>query len=78
MAVNITGPVIMSSNHAQNMMWLKHCNVLFYNKITFKANKCDQVMYLHSTSIKIMEYANITLFKNGYRFKVITTAYDYE
>ena len=78
MAVNITGPVILSSNHAQNMMCLKHCNVLFYNKITFKANNCDQIMYLHSTSITIMEYANITLFKNGYRVKVITTVYDYE
>ena len=78
MAVNITGPIIMSSNGAQNMMQFKHCNVLFYNKITFKANKCDQVMYLQSTSITIMEYANITLFKNGYRYKVIKTVYDYE
>ena len=78
MAVNITGPVIMSSNGARNMMQFKHCNVLFYNKLTFKANKCDQVMYLQSTSITIMEYANITLFKNGYRYKVIKTVYDYE
>ena len=78
MAVNITGPVIMLSNYAQTIMQFKYCNVLFYNKITFESNSCNQVMYLQSTYIKIMEYANISFFKNGYRYKVITTAYNYE
>ena len=78
MAVNITGPIIMLSNHAQTMMQFKHCNVLFYNKITFESNGCNQVMYLQSTYIKIMEYANISFFRNGYRYKVMTTAYNYE
>ena len=71
MAVNITGPVIMSSNHAHTIMHFNVCDVLFYNKITFKSNNCNQVIYLQSTSIKTMEHANITLLKNVHHKEVI-------
>ena len=75
MAVNVTGPVIMSSNHAQMMMHFIGCDVLFYDKITFKSNICNQVIYLQSTCIKTMEYTNISLLKNGYRHEVIKADY---
>ena len=78
MAVNITGPVIMSSNHAQSMMHFKECDVLFYNKIIFKSNNCDQVIYLQSTCIKIIKHANISLLKSSYRHIVIKTNYEDE
>ena len=72
MTVNIIGPVVISSNHAHTIMLLQHCDVTFYNNITYKSNDGMQIIYLKFSWIKIMENANITLLRNRYQFQLIT------
>ena len=38
MTVNIIGPVVISINHAETVMWLENCDITFYNNITYKLN----------------------------------------
>ena len=78
MAVNITGPIIVSSNHASTVIVFKQCNVSFYGKITFKLNHCERLFYLQSVYLKIMQFANLTFNNNRYHGQFITTKNDYE
>ena len=73
--VNIIGPVVLSSNHADTIMRLENCDITFYNNITYKSNNGAQVIYLKFSWIKIMENANITLFKNRYKYRLIKIDY---
>ena len=76
MNVHIIGPVIMSFNHAGNLMSFDNCDVTFYRNITLKSNDCIlQVIYLISSYIKVMEYAIITLHKNKYHYYLIRFDY---
>ena len=76
--VYIIGSVIMSSNHAISILDFESCDVLVYKHILLKSNNCDQVISLQFTCIKMMEYANITLFKNKYFYKLIEMKYNNE
>ena len=58
-------------------MWLQNCHVTFYSNITYKSNKCEVVIFLKYTCIKVMEHANITLLKNRYEIKLIDYVYDH-
>ena len=64
MNINTTGSVILSSNNAQNIILFDKCDVTFHDKVTFKSNICTQVLYLQTTCIRIMEYANVTFLEN--------------
>ena len=75
MTVNIIGPVVISSNHAHNVMLLENCDITFHNNITFNSNNGMIIIYLMSSRIKIMENTNITLFKNRYQFRLIANDY---
>ena len=75
MTVKIIGPVVISSNNAHRIMRLEHCDVTFYNNITFKSNNGAQTIHLISNLIKIMENANITLLRNRYKYQLITIDY---
>ena len=75
MTVNIIGPVVISLNHAETVMWLENCDITFYNNITYKSNNVAQIIYLKFSWIKIMENANITLHKNRYKYRLITIDY---
>ena len=76
MTVDIIGPVIISFNRVGNLVKFDKCDVSFYNNITIKSNSCKQnVIYLKSSYIKIIEYANITLLINRYQFTLITFVY---
>ena len=75
MTVNIIGPVVISSNHAQTIMMLENCDLTFYNNITYKSNNDAKIIYLKLSWIKIMENANITLLKNRYEEQLITIDY---
>ena len=75
MTVNIIGPVVISSNHADTAMRLENSDITFYNNVTFKSNNGEQILYLKFNRIKIMENANITLFKNRYKYRLITIHY---
>ena len=75
-AVNIIGPVIISFNNANNIIVLDHCEVSFSCNITYNSNKCArQIIYLISSYIKVMEYANITLLKNQHQGNAIRFDY---
>ena len=78
MNVNIIGPVMISSNHAWCVLEFYSCNVTFSNSITFKSNRCNQVIRMLGTYIKVKEYTNITLTKNKSRTKLIQTGKDNE
>ena len=73
MNVNIIGPVMISSNHAWSVMEFYSCNVTFSNSITFKSNKCDQVLQVLQSYIKVKEDTNITLTKNKLKKTLIQT-----
>ena len=75
MTVNIIGPVVILSNHADTAMRLENSDITFYNNVTFKSNNGEQILYLKFNRIKIMENANITLFKNRYKYRLITIHY---
>ena len=64
MNVSTAGSLVVSSNNAQKIMFFKNCIVLFCDHVLFTPNICAHVIYLQSTFIEVMEYANITLFKN--------------
>ena len=78
MNVHIVGPVIITSNGAENIMYFISCEVSFYQDIILVSNNCNQLITLKSTFVKMMEYSNITLFRNNYRNKLIETIYDNE
>ena len=78
MIVHIIGPVVISSNCATSILYFKSCDVLLHNNILLKSNNCDQVITLEFSYFKMMEYTNITLFKNKHLNKVIATEYDTE
>ena len=78
MAVNITGPLIVSSNHARVLIVFERCDVSFYGKITFKSNICARLLYLQSLYFKMMQYANLTFNNNRYHVELITAKNDYE
>ena len=78
MNVHIIGPVIITSNRAESIMYFKSCEVSFYRDIILVSNNCYQLITLQFTFIKMMEYSNITLFKNNCRNKLIETIYDNE
>ena len=71
MVVSIIGPVIISSNLVLNVMHLEYCDITFYNNVTYKSNKCVELIHLKSSYIKVMEHAIITLLKNKYRYGLI-------
>ena len=73
MAVNITGPIIVSSNKAKAVIVFKQCDVSFYGNITFKSNLCTTLLFLKSVYFKIMQYANLTFRNNRYRGQFIAT-----
>ena len=77
MAVDIIGPVIISNNLVCNVIHFDKCDVSFYNNITIKSNNCgENVIYLKSSYIKMIEYANITFLNNRYgRGGIITLDY---
>ena len=76
MAVDIVGPVIMSFNRAHNIMLFDHCDISFSHNVTYASNNCgSQVIYLKSSYIKVMEYANISLLKNRHQGSVIKFDY---
>ena len=76
LVVHLVGPVILSYNKAGSIMHFESCKVLFYNNIIIKSNNCNQVIALQFTYITVMEYTNITLFKNRHHQKLIETEYD--
>ena len=78
MNVYIIGPVMISSNHAWSVIELHMCDVTFSNSITFKSNRCRQVIRMLGTYIKVKEYTNITLTKNILKTKLIETDNDNE
>ena len=45
MAVNITGPVIVSLNKAKTIIVFKQCDVSFNGNITFKLNLCTTILF---------------------------------
>ena len=77
MAVDIIGPFIMSFNRAENMILFDHCDVSFSHNVTYKSNNCagHGAIYLISSYIKVMEYANITLLKNRHQGSVLKFDY---
>ena len=75
MTVNIIGPVVISSNYVDTVMWLENSDITFYNNVTYKSNNGGRILYLKFSWIKIMENANITLFKNRYKYRLITIDY---
>ena len=78
MGVHIIGPVIITSNRAASIMYFKSCEVSFYRDIMLVSNRCDQLITLQFTYIRMMENSNITLFKNKVRNKLIDTNDDNE
>ena len=66
--VYIYGPLITSHNSAKkHSIWrFVSSEVVFYGMILFKSNVCDQVISLDMQQpyIKVMEYTNITFYKN--------------
>ena len=78
MSVHIIGPVIITSNHAKSIMYFKSCEVSFYEDVMLASNNCYQLITLQSTCIKMMEYSNITLFKNNYLIELIEIDHDNE
>ena len=78
MVVHLIGPVIISSNDMSSIMYFDSCEVIFHNNILIKSNNCKQVITLLLTCIKVMEYANITLLKNKYVYKLIEAEYNDE
>ena len=70
-AVSVVGPVTLSMNAAYNIMLFQYCDLSFSKNITFKSNRCAQVIDLLLTYIKIMEYANILLIDNKYDKELI-------
>ena len=76
MAVDIIGPVIMSFNHARNIILFDHCDICFSHNITYTSNYCTrQVIRLKSSYIKVMEHANVTLFQNKYEVSIMRFDY---
>ena len=72
MAVDIIGPVIMSFNSANTIMLFEHCDIRFYNDITYKSNiRLHQIMYLKYSYIQLAEYTTITFLKNRYESTLI-------
>ena len=57
--VHLIGPVTISLNHAVSILYFESCEAIFYNSIMIKSNKCNQVIILQFTYIKVMEYSNI-------------------
>ena len=78
MIVYMHGPVVLSMNHANSIMFFKSCDVIFSKEIIFKLNECDQLINLQFPCIKIMEYSNITLIRNKYHNKIIEAENDNE
>ena len=78
MIVHVIGPVIITSNCAKSIMYFTSCDVSFYKDIILVSNNCNQLITLQFTCIKMMEYSNITLFKNNYRNKLIEAEHDNE
>ena len=76
MAVQLIGPVNISSNHAKSIMHFNSSEVLFHKNIIIKSNSCHQVIALQFTFIKVMDYTNITLLKNKHLNKLIENEYD--
>ena len=76
--VYINGPVLISNNVAISIVEFQYCNVSFNRLITFKSNKCGNVIKIVHNYIKVMEYTNITLIKNEYSDKLITVKHDNE
>ena len=64
MNLHIIGPVVITLNSARSMLYFESCNVVLFENILLKSNNCDRVIALQFTYIKMMEYSNITLFKN--------------
>ena len=78
MAVDIIGPVIMSFNSANTIMFFHHCDIKFYNNITYESNKdLDQVIYLKYSYIQLTEYTTITFLKNRYTNTLINIDYNF-
>ena len=71
MIVYMHGPVVISMNHANSIMFYKSCDVIFSKEIIFTLHECDQLINLQFACIKIMEYSNITLIRNMYNNKII-------
>ena len=78
MGVHIIGPVIITSNRVTSIIYFKSCEVSFYRDIMLVSNRCDQLITLQFTYIRMMENSNITLFKNKVRNKLIDTNDDNE
>ena len=78
MAVDVIGPVIMSFNSGNTIMLFDHCNIKFYNNITFKSNiLLHQVIHLGYSYIQLTEYTTITFLKNRYDNTLINIDYNF-
>ena len=78
MAVDVIGPVVMSFNSANTIMFFHHCDIKFYNNITYESNKyLDQVIYLKYSYIQLTEYTTITFLKNRYTNTLIKIDYNF-
>ena len=73
MIVYMHGPVVLSMNHANSIIFFKLCDVIFSKEIIFE---CDQLINLQFACIKIMKYSNITLIRNKYHNKIIEAEND--
>ena len=78
MSVHIIGPVFITSNRAASIIYFKSCEVSFYRDIMLVSNKCNQLITLRFTYIKMMENSNITLFKSKVLNKLIETDNEYK
>ena len=78
MVVYLIGPITISLNDMRSILYFDSCEILFHNNILIKSNTCKQVITLLLTCIKVMEYANITLLKNKYLYKLIEAEYNDE
>ena len=78
MGVHIIGPVIITSNHVESIIYFISCEVSFYRDIMLVSNKCNQLITLKFTYIRMMENSNITLFKNKILNKLIETDNEYK
>ena len=78
MNINTIGSVILSSNNAQNIILFDNCNVTFCDEVIFKSNNCFHILYLQSTCLRIMEYANVSFLGNIHTQDLIKTDCNYQ
>ena len=73
--VNMTldGPVTMSNNYANEILYCYSCNLVFAKDITFTSNGCITVIDLLSVMqyIELLEYTNVMLSNNIYSDSLI-------